>query len=154
MRNFKKGFTLIELLVVIAVVGVLAAGSVILLNPKTQFDKAHDAQRRSDLKQIQNVLEVYYNDRKSYPTTLPTWGTQWAEGGATYMGTLPSDPSSPSRNYFYCSDGKYYSIYASLQVGAGSIANFSTNCPSGNSATSCGTGGACNYGVTSSDRDP
>lgn len=69
-RN-NRGFTLIELLVVIGIIGILVAGIVALLNPKGQLDKAFDAQRKSDLKQIQNALESYYNDNQAYPIPYP-----------------------------------------------------------------------------------
>jgi len=64
-KNSNKAFTLIELLVVIAIIGVLAA--VVLASLNSARAKARDAQRLSDLKQIQTALEMYYNEYGYYP---------------------------------------------------------------------------------------
>src|SRR5438034_6926778 len=65
-----SGFTLIELLVVISVIGILAAGLLLLINPFAQFQKARDAQRKSDLGQIQKALELYSQDTGgNYPVS-------------------------------------------------------------------------------------
>lgn len=64
MRN-KKGFTLIELLVVIAVIGLLS--TIVMVSLNTARMKARDARRLSDLKQIANALEMFYDATGSYP---------------------------------------------------------------------------------------
>lgn len=144
--NFKKngaGFTLIELLVVVAILGILAVGVMVLLNPVAQIQKSRDAQRKSDLAQIQKVLEQYYNDKGRYPfssdgffsgsgacaTVIPyriaavssidgciDWGQVWT----AYNTTLPIDPTSSSRNYVYfvSTDGQLYRLYANLERGS------------------------------------
>lgn len=70
-----KGFTLIELLVVIAIIGLLS--SIVLASLNTARAKARDAERKSDMKQISNALELYYNTYQTY--TIPTTG--WSNGG-------------------------------------------------------------------------
>jgi prepilin-type N-terminal cleavage/methylation domain-containing protein len=52
----KKGFTLIELLVVIAIIGLLSTLAVVSLNSARQ--KARDAKRLSDIKQISTSIEL------------------------------------------------------------------------------------------------
>ena len=61
----KKGFTLIELLVVIAIIGLLSTLAVVALNSARQ--KARDAKRVADVKQIQTALELYFNSSSGYP---------------------------------------------------------------------------------------
>lgn len=101
----ERGFTLIELLVVIAVIGVLA--SVILSSLNTTRAKARDAQRISDMRQIQTAMSLYYNQNGTYPPSGgavnpgPSWSASvdtasWATL-ATYLSPyikLPSDPKN------------------------------------------------------------
>ena len=63
-RKLNKGFTLIELLVVVSIISLLA--SVVMSSLASARDKAQDARRKSDLKQIQAALELYYNKCGSY----------------------------------------------------------------------------------------
>jgi len=138
-------------LIVIAIIGILAVGSMTLINPLSQIQKANDAKRKADLSQIQKALEIYYNDYGAYPLTgtgniIATygWGTQWL----TYISKLPIDPST-SRTYVYCSSGQSYYLYASLEKG-GPLGSNNCGVP-----TICGTGSPiCNYGVSSSNVSP
>ena len=72
----KLGFTLIELLVVIAVIGVLAAGLIVIINPAGQLARARDAGRKSDLKQIANALNNSLVFNGSYPDIGDCWEGQ------------------------------------------------------------------------------
>jgi len=89
MKKEIRGFTLIELLVVIAIIGLLSTMAVVALNNARQ--KARDAKRVSDIKQVQTALELYYNDANGYPTTVAPGGAI-ALTGTTYMGAVPSNP--------------------------------------------------------------
>jgi len=60
-----KGFTLIELLVVVAIIGILS--SVVLASLNTARAKARDAERLSDMRQMQIALELYYDSFGRYP---------------------------------------------------------------------------------------
>lgn len=138
----KKGFTLIELLVVIAIIGVLSTLAVVALGSARQ--KANDAKRLSDVKQIQTALELYYTDQNSYPTTSAaiTLGSGSAvcldDGGfdatctSPYMGLVPADPDA-DRNYLYNSaTGDSYTISVNLELGTGGFnAGFVTATESG-----------------------
>lgn len=134
----RKGFTLIELLVVIAILGALVAVIIAALNPFTQIAKSRDIQRRTTLKQIQNLLEQYYNDNGSYPTTAGAYYSSepgdifsnnsgnWIPGlSPTYINILPRDPlggtsttpgncvtAGAKRAYLYRSDGNQYALYS------------------------------------------
>ncbi len=120
----KKGFTLIELLIVMTLIGVLA--SLVTVNLRNATMKGRDAQRKSDLKNIQTALRLYYNDFGRYPASSPvgggmmtacgtvasptncTYGQIWTKAGTTYMNILPDDPlKTPDYVYTYINDDDY-----------------------------------------------
>ena len=111
-----KGFTLIELLVVISIIGLLSTLAVVALNSARQ--KARDAKRVADIKQIQSALELFYNDQNGYPTENGTSGgrilgsasydclddTGFAAtctGNTVYMGLIPANPTPNGYSYTY-----------------------------------------------------
>jgi type II secretory pathway pseudopilin PulG len=75
-----------------AMLGILLSFLLIFINPFKQIDKARDAQRIQNLKQINNSLDTYYNDNNCYPLSL-TFGNSWQQGSAVYMKKIPQDPS-------------------------------------------------------------
>ncbi|MEA3464293.1 MAG: type II secretion system protein [Patescibacteria group bacterium] len=102
----QKGFTLIELLVVIAIIGLLSTLAVVALNNARQ--KARDAKRISDIKQIQTALELYYNDENGYPAAVAEAGAiTGATSGVTYMSIVPSNPSPKTDGSPSCPDTGY-----------------------------------------------
>lgn len=109
ISNSKRGFTLIELLIVVAIIGVLA--TLLMANFVGVRQRARDAQRKSDLRQIQSALEIYRSDLGSYPISIPSCGSSLTGGSPlnTYMQKIPCDPSGTtyynSGNYFYSSTG-------------------------------------------------
>ena len=132
----KKGFTLIELLVVIAIIALLSTLAVVALGSARQ--KARDAKRLADIKQISTALELYFTDQNLYPVAtsaitlggsaakcLATNGFQ-ASGactGTTYLATVPSNPTPGGANYQYTSaDGSTYSGTFSLEGASGGLA--------------------------------
>ncbi|KKR34411.1 MAG: hypothetical protein UT67_C0016G0018 [Candidatus Magasanikbacteria bacterium GW2011_GWA2_40_10] len=138
----KKGFTLIELLVVIAIIGLLSTLAVVALGNARQ--KARDARRLSDLKQLQTALELYYTDNTAYPTGSAgvLGGTGYfclgsAGFGATgcagaYMGQVPADPLNTGANvYTYTAASNTYSVTASLETTMNGLSLGVTLSPSG-----------------------
>lgn len=111
-----EGFTLIELIVVIAILASLLVMTIVVLNPQTQFAKARDVQRKSDLNTITQALMMYKNDYHVYPpdnsgsieacsgaeTYTVVWGADAFKcGSMTYMKLLPEDPLGESAAYTY-----------------------------------------------------
>ncbi len=93
--NNKKGFTLIELLVVMSVIAILAG--IVLVSLRGFREKARDSKRIAELKQIQNVLEIYYTSEGTYPATLDVLEAASAQTG---VAKLPKDPVTKA-NYLY-----------------------------------------------------
>lgn len=61
----KHGFTLIELLVVIAIIGILT--TMVTASFTAAQRRARDTARKSDLKAIQQALELYFQANGRYP---------------------------------------------------------------------------------------
>lgn len=83
--NNKKAFTLIELLVVVAIIGLLATLSAGALGEARS--RSRDAKRVSNIKQIHTALELYFNEKGSYPTST--------SGIEDYMKNIPTAPTPP-----------------------------------------------------------
>jgi len=100
-----KGFTLIEMLVVVAIIGLLS--SVVVVGLGSARQNARDARRISDIRQIQNALEVYYSTNQSYPDDTAFAGL-----------STPNDPLA-DRGYMYAlvsdSGGQKYELGACLE---------------------------------------
>jgi len=115
----QKGFTLIELLVVVAITGLLA--TIVLVSLNTAREKARDTKRKSDIHQLQTVLQLYYDDNNAYPSeawcdssvgscgvACPCSGDDWASNsviytglvGGGYISRLPKDPINNSTYYY------------------------------------------------------
>ncbi|MBP6859101.1 MAG: prepilin-type N-terminal cleavage/methylation domain-containing protein [Candidatus Magasanikbacteria bacterium] len=135
-----KGFTLIELLVVIAIIGLLSTLAVVALGNARQ--KARDARRLSDLKQLQTALELYYTDQTAYPTgsgvtlgstnyaCLNASGFGTAGCANPYMGQVPSDPLG-TQSYVYTAASSSYSVTATLETTMNGLSGGVTLSPSG-----------------------
>lgn len=174
-KNFSAGFTLVELLVVIAILGIISTIGLIAFNSAQM--RGRDAERKSDLKQISNSLEVYYNDYGKYPnasngeilgcpSTTPTlciWGVgQFTDGKTIYIKTVPKDPNS-NFYYFYRtvnvngSANQGFQLYAELENSQDTNACIGGNCgthtdlPSG---VVCGGSIGCNFSITSPNTTP
>ena len=129
----KHGFTLIELLVVISIIGILSSFAVVSL--KNAREKARDAKRMADIRQVRTALSLYFDDNYEFPVCDPSCVTGIADcyngealdacAGPTtntslkealvddpsspYMGEIPLDPlnetNDPGETYYYGYDG-------------------------------------------------
>lgn len=133
MKKLRQGFTLIELLVVISIIALLSTLAVVSLN--STREKSRDAKRVSDIKQLQTALELYYAGTTAYPVATKTMGATDATclssgsgfasvcSGTTYMGQVPSDPtSSGGYRYIYtAASGSAYTLTFVLEGQTGSL---------------------------------
>ena len=161
-HKLQKAFTLIELLVVISIIGILAALAVVSFTSTQK--QARDTERKSDLKQYQNSLEVYANKNNGlYPA--------WSSGSASMSmlcsalgisGTCPNDPkysaSTGTPVYSYQTDGStsdlqpkasQYVLWAKLENVSNTFWVVCSTGQSGKIASSTSfSGGACPSGLT------
>lgn len=63
-----KGFTLIEMLVVIAIIAVVLA--LALPNYLGVRERARDAKRKVEMRELKSALRLYYNDFNTYPANF------------------------------------------------------------------------------------
>ena len=79
-RNNKyQGFTLIEILVVVGLIAILAAITIVAINPSKNFESTRNTQRSSDVSAILNAVTQYTSEEGNSLTTLEQ-ATQY--GGA------------------------------------------------------------------------
>lgn len=128
----KNAFTLIELLVVISIIGILT--SLVMSNMNSARERARDTQRKSDLRNIQTALRLYYNDKGRYPcsdtsyqiracgtqaacadVTACLWGNEWAVGTTVYMNKLPNGPLPDEKYQYTYIDDDSYTLSACLE---------------------------------------
>ena len=154
-KKLIKGFTLIELLIVVAIIGILT--TIVTANFVGVRQRARDAARKSDVRQIQSALELYRSDNGAYPVNnstfrlnanpCPTTGELASDEGTIYMKKIPCDPLGSDSsvyydgNYFYSSDGTTYDIAACIENANDSDVNIKNqaNKPA-NSTDACASG--------------
>lgn len=115
----RRGFTLIELLVVVAIIGVLA--TIVLVSLNTARQKARDAQRLGEIREIATAMGRYFSDNGVYVTAAA--GTPIPASIKTalsqYM-SVPNDPSGDStRGYKWLdnsSDSSNYCVYVQSEA--------------------------------------
>ena len=143
----QKGFTLIELLVVLLIIGLLATISVVALG--TARAKGRDTRRLTDVKGIQNALELYFLDNNAYPTVAAPavlgtpastgrldntgFGVSTGTGTPVYMIKVPVNPNPNGSAYTYTSTDSTgaacatapcasYTLTFTIESGAGGFA--------------------------------
>lgn len=128
-----KAFTLIEMIVVVTIIALLTAAGVVSYS--TFMKQSRDAKRKTDLEQVRAALEMYRSTENTYPVGS-AWGTTLniLTTPVTYIQSLPTDPKSPTYNYYYSGSSSNYTLGTYLEGGG-------TTCVAGQ------CGGNCNYCV-------
>jgi len=152
----KKGFTLMELMIVIVILGVLVA--LIAGNFFSSLKKGRDARRKTDLEQIQRAVEMYYEDKRNYPTFSFPFGGKLCETVSClatekiYMQVVSNDPISTNNYLYQSSDGSYYRLFSCIENSLDQGAGVSQTGYSGN--PDCGNCGLCKYTISSPNITP
>lgn len=102
--NKKNGFTLIELLIVIGIVAILLGIVLVAVNPASQFGKANDAERKSELGAILGAVYQFQTSPSArgalpqctvngVPTAIPDCDGAGTGGydGAIQLGTAATN---------------------------------------------------------------
>jgi general secretion pathway protein G len=66
-RSARRGFSLLELMLVVAIIGILMG--VLIVNLGGAGQKAQVGAAKAQLKQVKAMLETYFVEQGSYPTT-------------------------------------------------------------------------------------
>lgn len=110
----RRSFTLVELLIVIAVIAVLATVVILALNPGELLRQARDANRVSDMKTLEQALNLYAEDvggdmgtssvvYVSVPDPLAT-----TAAGSDCSGIGLSSSSLPTGWAYHCTGPSFY----------------------------------------------
>ncbi len=77
LRTKSQGFTLIEVLLVIAILAILAAITIMAINPTLQLAKARDSQRSADVHAILNAIHQYALDNEgAFPEQIDSYALE------------------------------------------------------------------------------
>ncbi|MDD5711042.1 MAG: prepilin-type N-terminal cleavage/methylation domain-containing protein [Candidatus Colwellbacteria bacterium] len=111
MKN-NQGFTLIEMLIVIAIIAILSG--IVLVGVSGFQASARDSRRISDIRNAQNLLELYYTQQGVYPE-VAGWD-DLNDAIASSTDALPQPPAAGDLDYYYEStDGLEYVAGAELE---------------------------------------
>jgi prepilin-type N-terminal cleavage/methylation domain-containing protein len=111
--KFSAGFTLVELLLAVTIIGILM--TIASVNFISVRERARDAQRKSDLSQIQIAMELLKSDIGRYPIFLPACEAALDNGGGTvFLKKMPCDPLS-NEPYQFTNTGSGYVLAACIE---------------------------------------
>ncbi len=137
-----------ELIIAMTIVAILAGA--LLSNFFSSMAKGRDSRRKQDLEQIGKALELYYNDNRAYPTSMPAAGSSLTNTGSTviYMQKIPKDPKTGYTYTFVApANGGNFKLYSCLE-------NSNDDAIIPGLTVACGGCNPCKYGISSSNTTP
>lgn len=156
------GFTLVEILVVVGMIGVLTAGSLMVINPALQLKRSRDSTKKSEVKQLQAAMEQYRSDNDVYPNFSGVYGWSPATSltlntaSVTYMQIIPKGVNTGGdscKGYVVGSSATNYTIFTILEnandpdatavKAVPSVVPAGGGSPAGDYKTYTWTGGSC-----------
>jgi general secretion pathway protein G len=131
IQNKSAGFTLIEILIVISIIGVLSA--LTLVGMSGFRASGRDAKRVSDIRQVQNGLELYYAKNGVYPDSVANNALpDLSSAGVKNLPTDPLNTGSYVYKYFKCgagdASGYSYVLSTKLESSTSQIQDYGTIC--------------------------
>lgn len=167
MESNKNAFTLIELLITMIILASLAL--LLIGNFMSSLTKGRDSKRKGDLNQLRQAIEMFYEDRRSYPYEKGTASNNLIDtsnyvnsnnsfivSNKTYINRLPQDPNS-SFKYVYVTDdnvGSYYRLFSCIENSNDTSEGVSQTGFTGGPAN-CGSGcPICKYSISSPNITP
>lgn len=99
---YKKGFIWGELLIVLGILLITAGGASFYVIRNKRIAQ-NDAQRKTDLLNIQEALESYFEDTNAYPETS-NWKEKLTSGESPYLKQISQDPKT-KKDYEYFTNG-------------------------------------------------
>ncbi len=151
LPNTQKGFTLVELLVVIAVLGVLAAGVLVAINPLEQLARGRDVSKKTAITELGRGLNTYLTTQHELPDgNDASGGFASALAASGEIRVVPTNPSSQQCDDIasntatagvengYCFEkdaNNEYVVYAPVESASEALnANNGTDCAAGTTA--------------------
>lgn len=151
-----------------SILGVLVTVAVVSF--RSSQVRGRDAQRKSDIKQMSNALELFYSDYSKYPSEVGgimqgcpynpsngtgascSWGDdEFTDSKTTYFKEVPKDPSEGHIYYYKVVDppqNQKYQLFAFLE-NTEDPACIEGNCTTPPVSVLCGSGDVCNFAITS-----
>ena len=129
MKKNNKGFTLVELLIVVSLTAILSTALLVVIDSKSQNNKARDSVNRAKILDLVDGVWAYYYSEGSFPSSidfvaiplLSTYLKEWPEdfdyafdaGSNEFTITVPKIvlPPSGTQEYF-----KYDSTWKSIKI--------------------------------------
>lgn len=112
----ESGFSLIELMVVIVIMGLLT--TIVVVNVLPSQDRAMVEKARTDVRMIEQALEMYRLDMRRYPSleegldvlTAPPRGSSLRT--ESYIKSLPADPWGNPYQYLFPGENGPFDLFS------------------------------------------